>query len=69
MRKQFAEKYHSYINEALYVHLKGYMIGLAKEGIPLKNIFPEYPYYWLKLKKWLTLQGYKDMYYFIRNFF
>ena len=69
MKKQFASNYHKFIDEALYDHLKGYMITLITHKVPLKFLFLNFFYQWLMLKKWLTLNEYKELYYFSRKIF
>ena len=69
MKKQFTSNYHKYIDEALYVHLKGYMITLITHKEPLKFLFLKFLFQWLRLKKWLTLNEFKELYYFSRKIF
>lgn len=69
MKQHFEKKYHPFINKALYDHLKGNILIRIENNKPLKNLFTEYVYHWLKLKKWLTLEGYKDLYYFSSKIF
>jgi len=69
MKKHFGPTWHKHINEGLHDHLKGYMLDLINTKKKLKPVFFEYFYQWIRLNKWLSIDGYKEMYRFGRKIF
>lgn len=67
MKKHFDKKYHPFINEALYVHLKGTLFILIDQRNSFRKYLPEFICLWLRLGKVFSLKGLKECVYIIIN--